>query len=78
MDINAIVILTNSYIDMSQKGNSDENYMMVKSYTTKIEKNRIIVGQTFGFSNPKRNTIESIKKTKKKPEDGELSQIQFE
>ena len=77
MDTNAIVILTNSYIDMSQKGNSDENYALVKSYTIKIEINEIIEGKTFGFLNPNGNTIEYIKRTKKILEDGEDERNQF-
>jgi len=56
---------------MSLNGSLNGNFAPVKSYTIKIEINGIIVGQTFGFSNPKRNTIESIKKTKKKLVDGE-------
>ena len=77
MDANAIVIQIYSCIDMSLNGSSNENFATAKSYIIKIEINEIIVGQTFGFSNPKRNTIESIKKTKKKRENGEENQTEL-
>jgi hypothetical protein len=51
--------------------------MLGKSYTIKIEINRITVGTIFGFSNPKKNIIKLIKKMKKKLEDGRDMQTEL-
>ena len=77
MDTNAIAILTYSCIDMSQKGNSDENYALAKSYIIKIEIKKIIGGKTYKFFPPRRTIIESIKIKIKKPVAGEVNRIKL-